>query len=392
MLESHQVSPNLALLYREFLNMDLLNSELSRHLPFVMYRNELMCNNPGIVNAIILHRELGIEETIQLVEGKTQVDIYTNNVEIFLVDSFGNRFVESIEYSVTPYMNSEEYENHCISYSNNPMLLLHLFNRYESHRVMNENAIALRKKVLLIEGLSKEYETRCCQTLIEYYYENYDDELLEQYLGQIDLYLVRHGDRTKFLEYMLIRSFYDKALESLEVFGLEGIPINRLVKLCSGWVVASGAEEKHDNMVNLCHYVFAHRKYDEAILNYLVKYYDGATREMFKLWKAAREFELNTHTLEERLLTQMLFTESYIEDSFLVFSTYYRDVTNHVLVRAFLTYFAYKFLVHNHVIDTELFPIMKRELYYEENDICLLAWLKHNSTNKKLIASELVFC
>lgn len=391
MLEGHYISRDLAVLYREFLNKNALSSELSRHMPYVIYRNELICNNPNIVSAVVAHKEMGTEEVVPLTGGKAQIDIYTNNVEIFLVDGFGNRFVESVEYSVTPFMNSEEYEVHCVEYSNNTMLLLHLFDRYQSYRIMNENAIALRKKVFQIEGLVEEYVTSCCQTLIEYYYENYNDEQLEFYLNHIDLRRVKQPHRTKFLEFMVIRAFYDKALESLEVFGVEGIPVNRLVKLCSGWMTTPAAEKKNDYMVMLCHYVFAHKKYDEAILNYLVRYYTGATREMFKLWQAARQFELDTHMLEERLLTQMLFAESYIEDSFLVFNTYYKDVTNHTLVRAFLSFYAYRFLVHDQVIDAELFPIMKRELFYDENDICLLAWLKQNSADKKLTENEIIF-
>jgi hypothetical protein len=203
--------------------------------------------------------------------------------------------------------------------------------------------------------------------------------------------LVKQPHRAKFLEYMVIRAFYDKALASLERFGVEGIPVNRLVKLCSGWMLTPAAEKKNDYMVLLCYFVFTRKKYDEAVLRYLVKHYNGTTREMFRLWQAARQFELDTHKLGERLLTQMLFSESYIEDSFLVFNAYYRDVTNHTLVRAFLTFYAYKFLVHDQVIDEELFPIMKRELYYDENDVCLLAWLKQNAGNRKLSENELVF-
>ncbi len=391
MLEGHYISRDLAILYREFLNKNALNAELFRHIPYVLYRNEINCNNPGIITAIVMHKEMGSEESVQLVDGYAQVDIYTNNVEIFLVDSFGNRFVESVEYSVTPIMNPEEYENHCVEYSNNPMLLLHLFDRYQSYRIMSDYAISLRKKVFLLEGLSKDYVTSCCQTLIEYYYENYNDEQLEYYLNHIDLLQIKQPQRTRFLEFMVIRAFYEKAIASLEIYGADGIPINRLVKLCSGWMMTSAAEKKHDYMVLLCHYVFTHKKYDEAILRYLVKYFNGTTREMFLLWQAARQFELDTHMLEERILTQMLFAESYIEDSFKVFNTYYKDVTNHTLVRAFLTFYAYKFLVHERVIDDELFPIMKRELYYDENDICLLAWLKQNADNKALSENELIF-
>jgi hypothetical protein len=391
MLGTHLISNDLAELYREFLSKSSLNAELSKHMPYVIYRHEFICDNPNIVSVKVVHKELGFEENQALVMGRAQVDIFTSNAEIFMIDSFGNCYLESIDYSVTPYLKPEEYENHCLDYSNHSMLLLHLFDRYQNYRIMNDDAIALRKQVLQIEDLAKEYVTDCYQTLIEYYYENYNDELLEYYLNQIDLHSIKPAERAKYIEYMVVRKIYYRALTALEIFGFEGITVNRLVKMCSGWMLTSEAEKKQELMVELCYYVFSHGKYDEAILRYLVQYYEGATREMYKLWKAAKNFELGTHMLEEHLLTHMLFAESYIEDSYLVFNEYYKDVTNHMLVRAFLSFYAYNFLVHEHVTHSDLFPVMKRELNYEENDICLLAWLKHNSHNKKLTENELSY-
>lgn len=391
MLEQHQISRDLAVLYKEFLNKNSLSAELSGHLPYVLYRHELACENPNMVSVTVVHKELGTEETQMLIQGRAQIDLFTSNAEIFLSDSFGNRYVESVDYAVTPYLAAEDYESHCLQYSNHPMLLLHLFDRYQSYRIINEGAIELRKQVLQIEGLTREYATECCQTLVEYYYENYQDEQLEYYLQRLELNALRPADRNRYLEYMVIRSLYHEVMEAIMSFGFEGVTINRLVKMCSGWMVTPEAETRNELMVELCYYVFCHNKYDEAILRYLVKHYNGATREMYGLWKAAKGFEINTHLLEERLLTQMLYTEGYLEESFLVFSDYYRNVTNHMLVRAFLSFYAYNYLVHLHVIDSELFPIMKRELNYEENDICLLAWLKYHSEDKKLTESELNF-
>ncbi len=391
MLEQHQISRDLAILYKEFLNKDVLDAELSGHLPHVLYRQELLCDNPNMISVTVIHKELGTEETQTLLQGCAQIDLFTSNAEIFLSDSFGNRYVESVDYTVTPYLVAEEYESHCLECSNHPMLLLHLFDRYQNYRIINEAAIALRKQVLQIEGLTKKYETECCQALIEHYYENYQDEQLEYYLGRLDLHALRPTERFRYLEYMVIRSLYQKAVEAIKSFGFEGLTVNRLVKMCSGWMLTPEAETRNELMVDLCYYVFSHNKYDEAILRYLVRYYNGATREMYGLWKAAKGFEINTHLLEERLLTQMLYTEGYLEESFLVFRDYYRNVTNHKLVRAYLSFYAYNYLVHLHVINSDLFPIMKRELNYEENDICLLAWLKYNSEDKKLTESELNF-
>jgi hypothetical protein len=61
------------------------------------------------------------------------------------------------------------------------------------------------------------------------------------------------------------------------------------------------------------------------------------------------------------------------------------------MVRAFLTFQAYQYLVHDRSISEELFPIMRRELNYEENDICLFAWMKYNSGARELSAGEYDF-
>lgn len=391
MLEAHLISSDLAVLYREFITKATLGAELLKHLPYVLYRYELSCDNPSMVSVRVVHKELGSEELQPLSSGKAQIDLFTSNAEIFLVDGFGNYYVESVDYSITPYLNPEDYEKYCLGYTNHPMLLLHLFDRFQNHRILNESAIALRKQVLQIEELKKEYVTDCYQTLIEYYYENYNDEFLEYYIEQIDLHSVKPTERARYIEYMVIRKLYDQALMALKTFGFEGVTVNRLVKMCSGWMATPEAEKKVELMVELCYYVFSHGKYDESILRYLIRYFEGATREMYKLWKAAKSFELATHRLEERLLIHMLFAQSYIEDSCEVFTNYYKDVTNHQLVKAFLSYEAYNYLVHEHVIHADLFSIMRRELNYEENDICLLAWLKYNAHNKMLSESDLSF-
>jgi hypothetical protein len=391
MLKSHQISNDLAVLYRELFTRNTLGAQLCGHLPYVMYRQEFYCENPKIETIRVLHKELQTDQSHTLINGRAQIDIFTDNAEILLVDGEGKRYLESIDYSVTPYLKPEDYEAHCLEYGGPPMLLLHLFNRYQNHRIMNEAASALRKQVLLIEGLTGEYATDCHQALIEYYYENYNDELLEYYLNQIDLHCLGPSDRAKYMEFMVVRKLYDRALTALEVFGFEGITINRLVKLCSGWMLAPEADRRNELMVRLCHHVYTHGKYDESVLKYLLQYYEGSEKEMLKLWRAARSFELEAHLLEERLLIRMLYTQSDNPDSFRVFGQYYREVSNHTLVRAYLTFHAYRYLVQERELPQELFPIMKRELNYEENEVCLLAWLKNNVHNKELTGSELGF-
>ena len=308
-----------------------------------------------------------------------------------MIDTFGNRYAVSIDFKLKPLLKPEEFHEIHMNYENHTKLLLYLFNHYQSNRVISLESIELRKHVLQISGLNETYYFDCLETLIEYYYENYNSDLLESYLMRLDLSKIREAHRIRYLEYMVIWGYYDKALDALSSFGAEGISVHRLLKLCSGWITNSGMDKKEELLVSLCYYIYSQGKYDDAILNYLIKYFNGSTADMLAIWQSARSFDIDPRELEERLLASILFTEGDHKEGFAVFLSYYNGVTNHLLVRAFLTYYAYKYLIHDQSIDEELFPIMRRELNYEGNDICLLAWLKYNANSSDYAENEIAF-
>ncbi|TAH74949.1 MAG: hypothetical protein EWM47_00775 [Anaerolineaceae bacterium] len=390
-LEAKNISRNLAILYEEFMDKPVYNSWFSEYLPDVMFTQELSCDNPNMVSVVVVHKELEDEVITPLTDGRANIQIYTEGASVFMIDSFGNRYSVSIDYTLSPLLIAEEFHGMYMNYENHTRLLLYLFDHYQRNRVVSEDAIELRKHILKIQNLNESYYVDCLLTLIEYYYEYYDANLLELYLLKLDLSKVKESQRIKYLEYMVIRGYYDKALEALGSFGTEGISIHRLLKLCSGWITYSGLDKKEDLLLSLCYYIYSRGKYDETILNYLVKYYQGSTADMLALWQSARDFDIDPRDLEERLLTGILFTESDHNENFAVFLDYYNRVTNHLIVRAFLTYYAYKYLIHDQDIDDELFPIMRREQNYEENDICLLAWLKYNAHNTDFAENDLNF-
>lgn len=390
-LEAKKISKNLAILYREFMDKPGLHGWFAEYLPDVMFTQEIRCDNPNIVSVVVVHKELEEEVTTALNNGRAYIQLYTDNANIFLNDTFGNRYAVSIKYNLTPLLDPEELDVLAMNYESHTMLLLHLFDHFHSNRVINEASISLRKFILNVPGFNEGYYTECLLTLIEYYYDNYDAELLELYLLKLDLSKVKEPYRIKYLEYMVLRGYYDKALEALSYFGTEGISISRLLKLCSGWISYSKLDKKEELLVSLCYYIYSQGKYDETILNYLVKYYNGSITEMTALWQSARDFDIDSRDLEERLLSQILFTESNHNENFDIFLNYYDNVTNHQLVRAFITYYAYRYLVHSQHIDDKLFPIIRRELNYEENNLGLLAWLKHNAEATNFSENDISF-
>lgn len=391
MLEKHMINEHLAVLYNEFADRIMYEDDMAEHLPYVIFRNELCCSNPNMVSVTILYKELDAEETIQLQDGRAQLDIFSDNYEIFFADSFGNRYIKSVGYELKPYLNPEVYADNIIKKCSHPMLLLYMYDRYKKGLQLNTDAIGLTEKVIEIGTLAPGLKAQCLMSLINYYNEANNEERLLACLEGLDLGCISTEERIRCIGLMIEHSYYDRALRAIEIFGYDGLALNLLIKLCSGWLHKYGTDEKNPLLLNLCYFIFSKSKYDDIIMAYLVKFYRGSTGSMLALLKAAREFELDSHRLAQRLLVQMLFCENYIEESFVVFCDYYRDISNRLLVRAFLTYHAYRYLVHNHDIADGIFPLMRRELSYEENDLCLLAWLKRNAANRELSETDLRF-
>lgn len=391
MLEKHQINEHLAVLYNEFAGRIMHEDAMAEHLPHVIFRNELHCSNPNMVSATILYKELDTEETVQLENGKAQLNIFSDNYEIFFTDSFGNRYMQSVSYELKPYLKPEEYADHCIYKSHHPMLLLYMYDRYQKGQQEDADTVDLIERVLEIDGLAPGLKAQCLIALIKHYDEVDNEERLMSCLDSLNMSYLSADERVRHISLMIERSYYDLALRAIEIFGQDGLALNLLIKLCSGWLHTYGTDEKNPLILSLCYFIFDGSKYDDIILAYLVKYYRGSTGSMLRLLQAAKDFELDSYRLAQRLLAQMLFSENHIEESFAIFCDYYRDVSNRLLVRAFLTYHAYRYLIHNHEIADGIFPLMRRELSYEENEVCMLAWLKKNAANHELSETDMRF-
>ena len=112
---------------------------------------------------------------------------------------------------------------------------------------------------------------------------------------------------------------------------------------------------------------------------------------MAKLWKAAGEFQIDTYDLEERILTQMLYTTDYTPYAEQIYDSYYAGGGRDLICMAYLSYFANSYLMQDAVIPSQVFPqIQERYLEGRElNEACELGLLKYLSEKEKLSDRQL---
>lgn len=390
MLKEHAIDRNYAVIYEELITLNGLTEEISRELPYVMFKQELCCSNNAVKGVITIHGQTGEEVYTPLVSNIAYIDLYMENYEILLVDSQDNRYSNTIEYTLYPFFNKDSYLKDCLLYnSRNTMVLLYYADKIDTYQKFDQASVVIRRKLLDVPSLNESYRGKLLMELVSYYYDNFQGELLEEYLMQIDLTKLNKNDRLKVTELLIIRNYNEEAEKALYEFGFEGIQINRLLKVAIN--LLGKYTDKNEFLLKLCYFIYKAGKYNEEILLYLAEYYEGTTGELYSLWEAALSFEINTCVLEERLLTQMLVTREYLLNSPEVFLKYYQRGSNRKLIRAFLSYHGYKYLMNGRILKAELFNVMKRELIYEENDVCMLALLKKLSEEEFFDESEKEF-
>lgn len=321
------------------------------------------------------------------------IQIYTENAQVFLLDGQGRRYLTDGEDKMYRLLHADNFLETCYQMgSDNRKLLLYMWEKNKNYNRYDVLLLELQKQVSQMSGLRKEVHNGCLMSLAEYYYDNYNVELLEAYLNAIDLKLLSAKDRERILEIMILRDMYDKVIESVDVFGCStGMPAKRLSRLCVRGIYSPQEERDRATLLTMGFYSFKNGRIEERLLQYLVDRYNGTTGEMCELWKAAKEQELETTSLEERLLAQMLFAESYVEDSFEVFVSYCGSGLNRKLIRAYFSYSAYKYFVKDRMTPDEFFEMLKKESFLESNQICILAMLKYYSGKETLLEAEKTF-
>ena len=172
------------------------------------------------------------------------------------------------------------------------------------------------------------------------------------------------------------------SLESVRKYGIENYGEEEIMGLCSR-TIRENNYECDDFLTYVCFEMFKRKQFDRVILTYLANYYCGATTDMKLLWREAREYEVHTQKLAERIITQMLFSEELFGEV-PIFEEYYEEGAYFRLQQAYLAYMSREYVVEERRMSRSIIDIICKEYEKGEEtiDICKIAVLKYYSTRE----------
>lgn len=384
----------LAVIYKDVLTKAMIGTEIAEKLPEIINTYEISCERSDVREVIIVHKEINETVRYRIKQGKAYVHMYTEDAAVVFEDIKGNRFSRAVEYSKTKLLDIDDYLKMCYEMiPDNRALVLYFGDKYLKYRKNPDKSIAVLKTILRMEVIIKPFKILVEKEVIEYYSHNYDGDSLDEYLLTAEADSLGTPARMKLIEMTIVRGLYERAYELMERYGFYGIESGRIMK-CAAKLIELWSSKEEKLLIDMSAFAFTKGKYNETILSYLGTYYNGTTRELLALWKAAKDFECENRELEEKIIVQMLFTGAYVSKIDGIYDSYFKKGVNEKVKKAYLFSKSYDYFVKEKVIEESIFKYIERELSNGDdvNDMCGLAFLKYMSENENISGQQIEMC
>lgn len=380
------INEQLAYLYRNIVTADMVTAENAEPVSEIYFTYRVHCAAPGIRSVIVRHRESNSEKEYPLNSSEAYVRIYTDKALIMFAGADGNRYCSGVDYSVTRLLDDDAVIRKCLK--ENPALIhIKLADCEKYIRNQKKTVEAVENMIIMskLPEMSRYYRRKLVSAVIEYFYDSYDEEGFEGFIANVDVESLDEKDISKVAEIYIIQGKYQTAYGLITANSAMQIMPKRLTKLVSRLIDEQG-EEYQGELVRMCHICFAKGKYDENVLRYLVRNYNGTVPEMVSLWRAASESELDAYELEERIIAQMLFTRSCPDEIYDIFEVYYSKGPSERIVEAYLAYHSYLYFVREKEVAGQIFEMIEVTLEGEKTlaPVCKLALIRYYSGMEEL--------
>ena len=388
-LTTKNINENLAVLYEDLLEQNQITEEYHPYLAQVAYRTEISCKNPNMKGVFVVHKELENEEYVPLNDQIAYVNVLTEAVTYYFVDSKERRYVASVEYEAKRLLKETDQLQELL-YTANANLYQYVdrLATEGAHHSYDETSVELCKQAMELPGLKSRYRNALMEQLIYYYNGYHNIDALDYYLKNIDLSEMNRKSRRNILEICIQRENYDQVYADINAFGYEDLSTKRLSKFCLRLLQTQEGNVSKEMLLNMCVCAFLNGSREEELISYLANAYVGPTKTMHKIWQAAVSAKLNAHFVEEKLLAQVLFTRGDISKIQEVFISYYRYAPRSNVSQAYLNYASAIYLMQEVQPRLDLLSCMKHEVLERKNLYCTVSILKYFSAHPQELMED----
>lgn len=382
------INENLAYLYKKVLPEQMITEETAYAFAPLLFMHRIYVDNPKVKSIAVVHEKVNGESIYPVSDKVCMIPIYGSEYKLFLQDENGCRFTKSIHYENKQLMDPQKQLSYISGYMQGRLsfdvYLCEIDKNYVTITPDNVKRFKnLAESAQVVESFKREIRTK----LLNFYYDN-------DMIGELDVFLeetpadgMNAGERAEFIRYMVSRGMFEKAYYWVKAYGVAGVEPKAVARLISKRII-SREYEYDDFLVNVAYYIYKNMKYDENILRYLVRNYEGRVASLKKLWKSAHELELDTGSIMHRILKQIKYTGVSLAERDEILLEY-ADYPNHdvMLVNELLMDTAYEYFVTEEIVNPAVFDRLYQEFCagLAVTRACKLALLRFWSENPQIL-------
>ncbi len=383
-LAKSHINRHLAGLYNRLLKPEMVTDQTSGPLSRLLFAHLIRVGDERLRKVYVYQPGNLYPVEYQITGGKVWVSLYGSNYTIVFEDSWNNRFIKNVEYTIEKLMIPGKYLRLLSSFQVcNPELDLYLCGG-EREGGINCTESAVRARRLAGSGrVDRNVRRELILKLLQFYYEADETEMLDEYLQQIDPETLTAEERGNVIRYIVLRGDLKLAGRWLKAYGPYFIDVKLLVRLI-GPLMEKNNMEADEVLTASAVYAFSRGKYNSTVLSYLTMYYMGMTKGLRDVWKAAQSFGMDCYRIVERILVQMLYTGSFVGEKMEIFRYYISQGARLEVEEAFLARCAYEYFVKERVTEKDIFDEIERMYQRGEpvRKVCRLAFLKYYAENQ----------
>ena len=380
----HHISSDLAVLYEARIHDSevKMNNELAGACVPTVFTVLIRTDDPKAKRIVLLYDKTNGEQYFPVTNGMAYVPIYGENAKIFFEDDKGHRYSADVAFTKSRMMDYKEDAKILSKFrTSNFYYDLYLAENRDTWYPIGEESAPHYLALTKSEELDANLRQQMRLYLLHYYHDHDCVREMDDFLDEIRPEGLSPEARGEMIGYMVIRGKNEKAMQWLTRYGAFNVDAGVLMKLLSA--VLAGEQPSEDPVLSeIVHECFLKGKYDETILLYMEKYFDGLTDELEEIREAAVNFGTDDSVLVRRMLIQILYTghvnekRGVLMERFLKDGTAKDDLVTDCLAQSSHFYF------------TAGMPMSQKEFdlitdYGLEGvplvDICRIAWLKNLS-------------
>lgn len=380
---SGQNNKYLAYLYRNILTPGMITPDVAKGLSKALFIHSVKIKRKDIKAIVVKYNNLN-NEYIYPVQGDDEyIPLYGSNYQIALCDRCGNRYTCEDDYAVERLSIPDKYAPMMEGLVEDDILydLWVCEHGKDIHAISIDNVSNMKRlceSPVLIDSLRKQIFSM----LMEFYYE--DDRLteLDEFLENVSMDDIRQQDITAAINYMVIRGMHEKAYEWICTCGGDNIDPKVIIRLCSRLLAVDPKNEdgvEDTTITALIFGAFLKGKSEDVLINYLIRFFNGTSKEMRDVWRAATENGLNASNIEVKILEQVLYTNAYVPGIKDIFASYATKNGCDKLAMAFMSQICFDYFVHEKITDDDYFDILQKfiDSGKDISFVCKLAYTKY---------------